>query len=523
MGFAPILYGWMEGGLGMTIIDVSRKAAPAPMGTTSAKTVCDFLRLHARQKPHRPAFHCGDATVSWAMLEETSTGLARWFLDQGLEPGDRVAVCSLNSIELAQVYLGLFKAGLIAVPINTRLKPDEIRFILGHAAPRMAFCEPSLVPVLEQAGAAFPIFDRLPDQLPTKSKLPAVAPDSLAVIIYTSGTTSRPKGVAHTQSALCETGLNGIRISQHLSRQVRLCFLPMMHISGLWVLATSLREGTPMVVLPKFEPAAVLDAIERFGCTITGGLPTMILSLVEEQAKRPRRVTSLGSVFAGGDAVSPLLQSRFKELFGTELLELYAMTELCPMCINLPGASRQGSVGRPMEGIDIRVVDLDGQDVPQGETGEIVARGPGLCAGYWNDLQATRAAMGGGWLHTGDLGARDADGFIWFKGRKKEVIIRAGSNISPQEVEEALCKHPAVLEAGVIGVPDPVTIERVAAFVVLREGHAASADELCAFARRHIADYKAPEEIHFLKEMPKNPVGKVQRRALKECCWPFSH
>jgi long-chain acyl-CoA synthetase len=305
-------------------------------------------------------------------------------------------------------------------------------------------------------------------------------------------------------------------MSEHLSRQVRLCFLPMMHISGMWVLATSLREGTPMVVLPKFEPAAVLDAIERFGCTITGGLPTMILSLVEEQAKRPRQVASLGSVFAGGDAVSPLLQSRFKALFGTELLELYAMTELCPMCFNLAGASREGSVGRPVEGIDIRVVDLDGQDVPQGETGEIVARGPGLCAGYWNDLQATRAAMGGGWLHTGDLGARDADGFIWFRGRKKEVIIRAGSNISPQEVEEALCKHPAVLEAGVIGVPDPVTIERVAAFVVLREGEAVSADALCAFAREHIADYKAPEEIHFLREMPKNPVGKVQRRALKE-------
>ena len=186
------------------------------------------------------------------------------------------------------------------------------------------------------------------------------------------------------------------------------------------------------------------------------------------------------------------------------------------MTANRQDAFREGSVGVPLEGVDLRVVDLDGRDVPAGETGEIIARGPARCAGYWNDPEATRTAMGGGWLHTGDLGTRDEDGFVWFKGRKKEVIIRAGSNISPQEVEEALYKHPAVLEVGVIGVPDPVTIERVAAFVVLREGQTASAEDLCAFARLHIADYKAPEEIHFRDVLPKNPVGKVQRRALKE-------
>jgi long-chain acyl-CoA synthetase len=242
----------------------------------------------------------------------------------------------------------------------------------------------------------------------------------------------------------------------------------------------------------------------------------MILSMVEEQARRPRRVTTLRSVIAGGDVVSPTLQDRFKKLFGTELLEIYAMTEMSAICANIPGASRRGSVGLPLEGIDVRLVNLDGRDVRPGETGEIVIRGSSRCIGYWNDPEITRATMRGGWLHTGDLGACDADGFIWFKGRKKEVIIRAGSNISPQEVEEALYKHPAVLEAGVIGVPDPVTIERVAAFVVLRDGHATNSDELCAFARQHIADYKAPEEIHFLKELPKNPVGKVQRRALKE-------
>jgi long-chain acyl-CoA synthetase len=502
----------------MTVIDLLRKPIASSVDTTP-DILCDFLRLHAKQKPDQTALICGDATITWAALDETSSALARWFLDRGLQPGDRVATCSPNSIELVQVYLGLFKAGLIAVPINTRLKPDEIHYILGHAQPRMAYCEPSLVPLLEQADAAFPVFSCLPDGAATGANsrdLPGIGPDSLAVIIYTSGTTAKPKGVAHTHGSLCVKALNGSRMSGAFSDHVRLCFLPMMHVSGLWVVMTALREGSPLVLLPRFEPGAALDAIERFGCTTMGGLPTMLLTMVEEQARRPRRITTLCSVFGGGDAVSPVLQSRFKDLFGTELLELYAMTELCPMCANLDGASRTGSVGMPLDGIDIRLVDLDGQDVSEGETGEIVARGPALCAGYWNDPQATRAAMISGWLHTGDMGARDADGFIWFKGRKKEIIIRAGSNISPQEVEEALYKHPAVLEAGVIGVPDPVTIERVAAFVVLREGHAVNASELCAFAREHIADYKAPEEIHFRKELPKNPVGKVQRRALKD-------
>ena len=502
----------------MTVSKVLRKpiiSAQAP----AASLLGEFLRLHSTQKPDQTAFTCGGTKMSWRTLEKTSTALAQWLLGRGLQAGDRVAVCSLNSIALVQVYLGLFKAGLIAVPINTRLKRDEIRYILGHAQPRMAFCDPSFAPALEQAGAAFPLFSALPDHPPDGTEapdLPAVGSDDFAVIIYTSGTTARPKGVAHTHGNLCQMALHGSRVSGGRPDHIRLCFLPMMHVSGLWILATAVREGSPVILMPGFEPAAALDAIERHGCTAMGGLPTMLLAMVEEQVRNPRRIATLSAVFGGGDVVSPTLQSRFREHFGTELLEIYAMTEMCPIGANMPGASRQGSVGRALEGIELRLVDFQGRDVLEGETGEIIVRSPSRCAGYWNDPETTHAAMGKGWLHTGDLGARDADGFIWFKGRKKEIIIRAGSNISPQEVEDALYKHPAVLEVGVIGVPDPVTIERVAAFVVLREGHEASASELCAFAREHIADYKAPEEIHFRKELPKNPVGKVQRRALKE-------
>jgi long-chain acyl-CoA synthetase len=498
----------------MSVIDVSREPTKAP--PERAPLLGDFLRRHAGRKPEQTAFSCGDATITWAGLDRTSHALAHWLLDQGLAAGDRIALCAPNSIGLVQVYMALLKAGLVAVPINPRLKPDEVRFILEHSGPKMAYCDPMFAALLQAAGARFPVFGELPDPGAADTRLPAVAPEALGLIVYTSGTTARPKGVAHSQGALCQKGLKGLAVTRHVQDPVCLIYLPMMHISGIWSLAMAICQGYAVVMLPRFDAAAALDTIERFGCTNFGGLPTMILAMVEEQSARPRRIATLQAAFSGGDAVAPALQARFEQLFGVPLLELYAMTEICAISANTPGASRAGSLGRPLDGVEVRVVDLDGRDVARGESGEIILRASSLAVGYWADPEATRAAMGSGWLHTGDLGALDVDGFIWFRGRKKEVIIRAGSNISPQEVEEALYKHPAVLEAGVIGLPDPVTIERVAAFVVLRDGETVSAEELRAFARKHIADYKAPEEIHFREALPRNAVGKVQRRALKE-------
>ena len=435
----------------MTVMDVTRRSIAAAPEAPAAKTLCDFLRQHAQRKPDQAAFHCGDATITWRELEESSTRLARWFLKQGLAPGDRVAACSLNSIALVQVYFALFKAGLIAVTVNTRLKPAEVRHILEHAQPRMVFCEPAFVPVLEDAGVAVPLFSDLAGLAgEDTTALPAIDAERPALIIYTSGTTARPKGVVHSQRSLLHKGLKGMKISAHLQEQVRITFFPMVHISGVWFLALAVCEGSMTVLLPRFEAGPALDAIERFGGTITGGLPTMILAMIEEQAQRPRRVGSLRSVISGGDAVSPALQARFQALFGTELVELYAMTEMTAICVNPTGAIRSGSCGLPLDGIDVRIVDCNGRDVPEGETGEIAVRGASAFLAYWNDAEATQAARPDGWLRTGDLGSRDADGFIWFKGRKKEIIIRAGSNISPQEVEEALYKHPAVLEAAAV-------------------------------------------------------------------------
>lgn len=477
--------------------------------------------LHARatEHPHQMALFCRSEAMSYEVLDETTTQLAEWFLAQGLRPGDRVALHWSNSLEVVQLFFALFKAGLVAVTVNVRLKPPEIAYILDHAQARMCFSEPALAPQAEKAGAKCPILTQLPLSAPAHqrpTRIPDADPDRPAVILYTSGTTAQPKGVTHSHRSL-------FHMAEFMARglleasDVILVMTQLMHASGLnCCLLPSVYLGASVVLLPGFDPATVLDVIERFSCTYLLGLPALMQFVVEEQARKPREVGSLRTALAGGDTVPVALQDRFKTLFGIPLQEIYGMTEALPITLNPKSALRQGSIGVLKEGFELRIVDLFGQDIREGETGEIVVRSAANCIGYWNDTSATKALMESGWLHTGDLASCDANGYYWFKGRKKQIIIRAGSNISPQEVEEALFQHPAVLEAGVVGAPDPVYGERVVAFVALRSGQTVDERSLCQFARQSLADYKVPERIVFIDELPKGLTGKVQRRALTE-------
>lgn len=476
------------------------------------------LQARAIENPDKTALFRGNATISYRELDASSTALAQWFLDQGLRPGERVAIHWSNSVEVVQLLFALFKAGLVAVTVNVRLKPPEIGYILEHSEARICFSEAALAPLARQAGARCPIRSELPalGVASASTKLPTINPDDPAIVLYTSGTTARPKGVTHSHCSL----LNTVRIMVRQTagtENVSLAITQMMHAAALnMVVLPALYSGASAVLLPAYDPAAVLDAIERFRCSYALCLPALLQFVVECQAQQPRRVSSLKTVLVGGDTVSLPLQQRFQDLFGLPLQEAYGMTEAVPMTVNPKGAVRQGSVGMRVEGFDLRIANLDGRDVAEGQTGEILVRGPATCIGYWNDPKATRDALMDGWLCTGDLASRDSDGYYWFHGRKKEIIIRAGSNISPQEVEEALYKHPEVLEAGVIGVPDPIYGETVAAFVVLRRSQTIAPQELRQFAAQYLADYKLPEQILFLEELPKGPTGKVQRRALRE-------
>ena len=466
-------------------MEVSKTGAIHPRIIANVK-LGDPIHTHSRRDPQKTALFCGDEEMSYGTLDESTTAIARWFLREGLQPGDRVAVHWTNSIQAVQLLYALFKAGLIAVTINTRLKPSEIEYILNHSEAKMCFSEPGLARLAEQADGHCPVFTTLPPFETfdaDRASLPVVEPDRPAVLLYTSGTTARPKGVTHTHRTLTQmlvivqgewVRLSGANDGRYL------CMLPMMHAGALAGVAFAIYLGHSVVLLPKFDPAAVLNAIERFQCSRSTCMPALWQLIVTEQERSPRRISSLSTALAGGDAVPVALQDRFRTAFGIPLQEGYGLTESVTVMGNPVKAIRPGSMGIPFEGVELRIVDPDGREVPAGGTGELLVRSPSVCVGYWNDPDATRAALEDGWLHTGDLASRDPDGYYWFQGRKKEIIIRAGSNISPQEVEEALYRHPAVKEVGVVGQPDPTYGEVVAAFVVLREGSHAEPEEVAS-------------------------------------------
>ncbi len=486
-------------------------------------TLGDLLRERASQYPDSPILFCRERTMSYAGLDTSTEALARWFQQQGLKPGDRVAIQWPNEIDAVQLYFAIFKAGLIAVPVNLRLKPPEIAWIIENSGPKLCFSHPMLADTMRQAGVN--VLTRLPDaSLPDTKRsaatLPAVEEDSPAVILYTSGSTGRPKGAIQTHRTLTETArlcTQDFAQTHGIGTGFRgLIITPMMHASGIYMLLGSLWVAQPCVLLPLFDPAGVLDAIERFQCAHTMALPALMQFILEEQIKRPRDVSSLKMIFAGGDTVPVALQDRVREILGAEMREGLAQTETGPSIVNQLGVPKPGSIGKVAKGVEVRVVDSHGKDVVDGETGELLVRSPAVSPGYWDDPAATEEALADGWFRTGDLVSRDTEGYFWFQGRKKEIIIRGGSNISPQEVEEALYRHPEILEAGVIGMPHPVWGEQVVAFVALREGGAAGEEAIRSHAREHLADYKVPERVHFMPVLPKGATGKVHRKALKD-------
>jgi long-chain acyl-CoA synthetase len=264
------------------------------------------------------------------------------------------------------------------------------------------------------------------------------------------------------------------------------------------------------------EAALALDLIERHQCSFTFGPPPLALFMLEEQASRPRILRSLGTFFVGGDSAPAGLLERSETVFGIRVREIYGMTEVGLCSCNFDNDYRPGSLGKLVEGVEVRLLDAEGKDVPDGQSGEIVVRSPSSFIGYWENPMASFETLRDGWVYTGDLGHRDADGYIWFDARKKAIIVRGGFNISPQEVEEGLYSHPDVMEAAVVGQPVPVYGERVVAFVTLRDGATITEHALKEHVGKRIADIKVPERVLFLSSLPKSAGGKINRRRLKD-------
>ncbi|MDE3105473.1 MAG: AMP-binding protein [Acidobacteriota bacterium] len=472
----------------------------------------EVLTQHAQRHPAKVAVIAGDRQMTFAQLDDAVECMAHSLLHRGLRHGDRIAIHSYNSIEMLVLILGAFRAGLIAVPMNPRMKAPEVAYILQHSGARICFSDPELVALAPGAEA----IGALPVARQTSAPLPLVSPDDPAILLYTSGTTARPKGVIHTQRTLFE-GSSRVLAGTLTADDIVLATTQLAHVSCLmcWYFP-GLIQGASVVMLRSFDPAAALDLIDRHGCTYWGGLPAGLQQIVEEQFAHPRNVSTVRTIVSGGDSLPVAVQRRILELFHVEVRELCGMTEVLPTAFNPPGAVRPGSIGTAPQGCSLRVIDAHGNDVEPGEVGELVLRSPASCLGYWNDPEATASLLRDEWLHTGDLVLCDEDGYYWFKGRLKQIIIRGGSNISPQEVEEVLYQHPAVLEAGVVGLPDPKFGELPVAFVSLRAGRCCSQDDLLTHARRMLSDYKVPTKVYFLDGMPKGLTGKVDRRRLRD-------
>jgi long-chain acyl-CoA synthetase len=485
----------------------------------SHRPLASALHDAAQRFPNKSGFVGHRRTLSYLEFDLEAQHLALRLIGAGVGLGDRVALHMHNGPELAVGFFACFYAGAIAVPINTRLTAPEVAYVLEHSGASIYLGQPELFQEIEDIRLRCPNVRQfavdvrdLEIQQSTATTLPAVAEDQPTVILYTSGSTARPKGAVHTHRSI----LNATRGFSLRRDDVAVIIAPMVHAAGFMTLLASVDTAATAVAVEHFDPDTILDALARHRGTYLLGMPVTYRALIATQRARPRDVRSGRRYLAGGDVVAPALKEAFARCFGRALHEVFGMTETGLIAANWFSRSRLDSFGCAIPGVEIDVVAANGHSVCIGTVGEMIVRAASNLIGYWNDRAAAETAIKDGWFHTGDLVRRGARDFLWFQGRKTEIIFRGGSNISPQEVEAVLFEHPAVRDAGVIGVPDPIWGERVVAFVSRHPAQAIDARELIAFAAKRLATCKTPGEIIFIDDLPKGASGKVQRGALRE-------
>lgn len=503
-----------------------------------AELLPDQLRLMAEHHPDEIAFTdvSSGAHLTFAEWEERSNRLARWLVAAGVGTGDRVAVLvpPQEPDRFLVAYAAVHKAGAAAVPTSTRLVPRELAFVLGHAGAVVALTGTSTLPGLLEAAADLPDLRRIVTTAPTEvwpTDAPITAWDDaadddgstfqvpvsgadIADIMYTSGTTGRPKGVVvrHGNIALVPNGLPRWTGTGWLHAS------PMFTFAGIASAYNPMKLGMRLLYLPRFDVDAWFDAVEQHRPSATFLVPAMAELLIAS----PRFATAdLSSITMCPLGSAPLAPATFDTLRarmpGASVSNSWGMTEAGPAFCMMPPDEvdrRVGSVGVPVPPTEFRIVDAQGLDLPPRTVGELLVRNPGREREYFNDPEATASAWQDGWLHTGDLAELDEDGFLYLRGRDKDVIIRGGNNVHATDVESVLYEHPQVREAAVAAVPHDVLGEDVGAWVVLGPDADVTGDELAAFCRERLSDYKVPRRWTFVDELPRNPTGKVVKREL---------
>jgi acyl-CoA synthetase (AMP-forming)/AMP-acid ligase II len=512
----------------------------------------EMLAATARRVPDRVALCFEERRWTFGELDTLATRFAAGLKRSGVRPGDRVAFFMPNCPELMLAYLGCFRLRAICVPLNHRYVGPEVEYAVGDCRPVALLAHAGRIDRLDPAalaglgvrrffvaggeegavraagGAAFEPIARL---LETEGIGPAAAPGEVerkdekgddetagAVIMYTSGTTAKPKGVTHTHRSLWNIIRNELETVGLTEADVSLAALSIAHLASFGgQVLPMLYLGGRLVLLREQEAGAILAAIEQHHATQVLALPALLAEMIEHPRFRSVDLASLRCCLAGGDRVPVETQEAFRAVTGIEVTEMCGMTECHYYTVNPPfGRKKHGSIGLPVARTELRLVDGTGGDVPAGETGHLLVRSEAVMRGYWNNPLATEATLRDGWLHTGDLVRRDSDGYYWFVGRQKDIIIHGGSNIAPGEIEGVLYEHAAVDRAVAVGAPDAHYGQVPVAFVVLKPGSTrVTAAELRRFLDERLAAYKVPERIEFLPELPVTAVGKIDRQALR--------
>ena len=448
---------------------------------------------------------------------------ANLLLGNRVAKGDVVSLLLPNSPEYIIAYFACWKIGAIAGPINSLLKPEEVQWAIGNSESKLTLVNSQFESAIGTELQHLQFDDvACADECADKLDAAEIDTDDEAIIIYTSGTTGKPKGCLLTHANLIA---NAKQIAEWMSfgpDDRLLTVMPLFHMNAVSVTTvTALYAGGSTVVAPKFSASRFWDWIEKYKITSFGSVATMLSMLLAKAASTDpslvARHSSLRFAMCGSAPVPAEVLKKFEETFGVLVIEGYGLSEsTCRSTFNPPNENRRpGSCGQPI-GNEMKIVDENDEEVADGELGEIVLRGPNILKGYFKNHEATEKAFANGWFHTGDIGYRDADGFFYIADRKTDTIIRGGENIYPREIDDLLYTHPSVSHAAVIGVPDELYGEEVAAFVVLKEGAGVTEMELIDYCKQRLADYKCPKSVRFVDDIPKGPTGKLLKRELQK-------